>query len=110
MDCQCSNIPSNLKIIRVGDSEVGLFDLRKTLRAVYRQGIEDETKIKKELLQRIKEKNSIPQQEEEMYAEALVREYHSFAKTQKPVKKEISQDQMSSGRVSVFLKRIFGKR
>lgn len=109
MGCQCSNIPANLKIIRVGDSEVGLLDLKKILRAVYRQGIEDETKIKKELLQRTKEKNSIPQQEEGMYAEALLREYRSFARTQKPVKKHTFQDKKNPGRVRNFLKRIFGK-
>jgi len=29
--CQCSNIPTNLKIIRVGDSEVDLLDLKRNL-------------------------------------------------------------------------------
>lgn len=109
MGCQCSNIPTNLKIIRVGDSEVGLLDLKKILREVFRLGIEDEITLKKELLQRIKEKNSVPHQEEGMYAEALLREYRSFARTQQPVKKQISQDKKSPGRVRYFLERILGK-
>ena len=35
MSCQCSNIPQNLKIIKVGNSEVGIFELRKVLRKIY---------------------------------------------------------------------------
>jgi len=110
MGCQCSNIPSNLKIIQVGDSEVGLFDLRKTLKAVYRLGIEDETALKKELLQRIKEKNSISPGHEDIYTEALLREYRSFAKTQRPLPKPSVQAKKKSGKSRGFFKNIFIKR
>lgn len=114
MGCQCSNIPANLKIIRVGDSEVGLFDLRKTLSAVYRLEIEDETDLKKELLQRIlqriKEKNSVSPEREDIYAEALLREHRSFAKTQRPLPKQSVQAKKKSDKSRDFFKNIFSKR
>jgi len=40
MGCQCSNIPQNLKIIKVGDGEVGIFELRKVLRKIYQAKIQ----------------------------------------------------------------------
>jgi len=30
MECTCSKVPSNVKIIKVGESEVGIIDLRKS--------------------------------------------------------------------------------
>jgi len=110
MGCQCSNLPSNLKIIRVSDSEVGLFDLRETLRAVYLLGIEDEPALKKELLQRIKLKNSISPGHEDIYIEALLREYLSFAKTQRPLPKQSVPAKKMSGKSRGFFKNIFSRR
>jgi len=110
MGYQCSNIPSNLKIIHVGDSEVGLFNLRKILRDVCHLGIEDETALKKELLQKIKEKNSISREREDLYAEALLREYRSFAQTQRPIQKQTSQGKGHPSKANGFFKRIFRKR
>jgi hypothetical protein len=109
MGCQCSNIPPDLMIIQVGESEVGLLDLRKRLRAVYLLGIENETALKKELLQRLKEKNSIFRERKEQYREALLREYRFFAKSQRPIQKQITQDEKSPNRVIRFIKIIFGK-
>lgn len=50
MKCTCSMMPSNIKIIKVGDSEVGIIDLRKILSEVYFLGMEDERALKDELL------------------------------------------------------------
>jgi hypothetical protein len=57
LGCQCSNIPSNIKIIKVGDSEVGIVDLMKIIRQTYFKRIENESALKEELVRRVKEKN-----------------------------------------------------
>jgi len=41
--CQCSNIPSYVKIIKVGNSKVGIVDLMKILRQTYFKRIENES-------------------------------------------------------------------
>jgi hypothetical protein len=49
MECQCSKIPRNVRIIKVGDSEVGIIDLEKILRRVYLLKIKNESVLKEEI-------------------------------------------------------------
>lgn len=108
MRCTCSMIPPDLKIIKVGDSEVGIHDLRKILRKVYLLEIREESALKEELLKRVSEKNYIPESRKELYAEALLREYKDFANRQWPVKK--SQESINKNRKKnslSFFKRLF---
>ncbi len=35
MKCTCSMLPSNVRIVKVGDGDVGIVDLEKTVREVY---------------------------------------------------------------------------
>lgn len=60
MNCVCSKIPPSIRIIRVGDSEVGLMDLPKIFREVYFLKIEPESALKEELLKTVKAKNHVP--------------------------------------------------
>jgi hypothetical protein len=107
MGCQCSNIPQNIKIIKVGDSEVGIFGLRKILRKIYLLNIEDEEALKRELLSRIKEKNHVSEERRGLYEEALLREYRAYAQTQRPIQKnDGSQENRHTESIS-FFKRIF---
>ena len=78
MKCSCSMMPSNVKIIKVGDSEVGIIDLEKTMREVYFLKIGDEDAVKAKLLEKIKTSNFIPPARELLYSEALLREYRSY--------------------------------
>lgn len=109
MGCRCSNIPPNLTIIQVGESEVGLLDLKKTLRAVALLGIEDETDLKNELLRRLKEKNAVSPEREALYGDALLREYRSFARSQRPVQKRIAEGERKPRGIRRFLGGIFGE-
>jgi hypothetical protein len=68
-------------IIKVGDFEAGITGLETTLRNVYVTGIVDEEQIKSELLKGVKEfGNYISPGTEEMYQEALLREYEKYSK------------------------------
>lgn len=111
MKCPCSRIPRDLKVIKVGESEVGIHDLRKILREVYRLGIEDDQALKEELLKRVKEKNYISEKREELYAEALMREYRAYARTQwpEPGPRE-SMNKEKEKKIISFWKRLFGAR
>ena len=67
-------------IIKVGDFEAGISRLEETLRRVYAAGIDDEERIKSELLRWVKEfGNYISLGTEEEYKEALLREYKKYA-------------------------------
>lgn len=66
MRCPCSMIPPDFKIIKIGDSEIGIYDLRKILRKVYLLGIEDEQTLKDELLRRVKERNYISKDRQDL--------------------------------------------
>lgn len=81
MKCPCSMMPSNVKIIKVGDSNVGIIDLEKTFREVYFLKIEDEAAAREKLLEKIKANNFIPADRENLYSEALLREYRSYVET-----------------------------
>ena len=108
MKCTCSLKPSNLKIIKVGNGEVGIIDLRKILTEVYLLGIEDEPVLKEELLKRVKEKNYIPKGKEELYAEALWREYRSFSEVQERFSKPNRENKRKTKESRSFLKKLFG--
>ena len=71
-------MPSNVKVIKVGDSDVGIVDLKKTFREIYFLEIEDEGELRERLLAKVKTNNFIPAEKEYLYAEALLREYRSF--------------------------------
>lgn len=61
--------------IRVGKHVVGIISLRKILTDVQELSLEDETRVKEELLRRVKEANYVPELAEAEYREALYREY-----------------------------------
>jgi hypothetical protein len=107
MKCTCSRVPSNVRIIKVGDSEVGTIDLRKVLRQAYRLQFEDESLLKEELLRRVKEKNHIEETWLNLYEEALLLEYHAYAQTQRPIKQNNDNQKLQSPGTVSFLKRIF---
>jgi hypothetical protein len=83
MECQCSKIPPNVRIIKIGGSEVGIIDLEKILRRVYLLKINDESVLREELFKRIKEKNYIPEDIKDQYAEAFFMEYLALMGSQK---------------------------
>jgi hypothetical protein len=102
-------MPSNVKIIKVGDSEVGIIDLMKILREVYLLGLEDELPLKEELVRRAREKNYISEKGLDLYAEALWREYRSFAEAQWPVKKAQKKEvKQKENKITSLFKRLFG--
>ncbi len=80
-------VPPNVKIIKVGETEVGIIDLVKTIKEVYFLKIEDEARIKEKLLEKVKANNSIPPDRESLYGEALLREYFSYVERRFGVKK-----------------------
>lgn len=66
MSCTCSLKPANLKIIRIGESEVGFIGLEKSFRQVYFLKVEDEAKLREKLMEKIKENNFIPPKEKSL--------------------------------------------
>lgn len=81
MGCQCANVPANVKVIRVGESDIGLVDLDSIIRGVFFRKIGDEASLKEELFRKVREKNWIPEDRKDAYAEALLREYHVYARS-----------------------------
>jgi len=77
-ECKCGKIPANIKIIKIGESEVGIPDLQQIMRDVYFKKLSSESRLKEELLNRVAEKIFIPQERREMYASALFEEYSRF--------------------------------
>jgi hypothetical protein len=69
------------KIIKIGDTQVGLTGLETAFRNVFELKIQDDEIIKNELLSQIIEfGNYITQSRESDYKEALLREYKIFCK------------------------------
>lgn len=87
MRCTCSMMPSNVRIIKVGGSDVGIVDLEKIIREVYFLKIEDEAAVREKLLEKIKANNFIPADRQNLYSEALLREYGSYVETRRRGKK-----------------------
>jgi len=77
-ECKCGKIPANIKVIKIGESEVGIPDLQRIMRDVYFNKLSSESRIKEELLNRVAEKIFIPEERKEMYASALFEEYGRF--------------------------------
>jgi len=88
MGCQCSKIPANIRIIQVGESEVGIIDLDKIIREIYFQRLQDEAHLKEELFGRVREKNWIPEDRKKDYTEALFREYLAYAGSRQPARRQ----------------------
>jgi hypothetical protein len=77
-ECKCGKIPANIKVIKIGESEVGIPDLQRIMRDVYFNKLSSESRIKEEILNRVAEKIFIPEERKEMYASALFEEYGRF--------------------------------
>jgi len=105
-------MPSNIKIIKVGGSEVGIVDLEKTFREVYFLKIEDEAAVREKLLEKIKANNFIPADRENLYGEALLREYRFHIETRYRGKKVSPQPagQSSPGFLNFLRSLARGKR
>ncbi len=69
---------SEIEQIRVGTCMVGITSLREILRDVQMLSLEDEIRVKEELLKRVKEANYVPESAEAEYRKALYREYRRF--------------------------------
>ncbi|MGQ9471698.1 MAG: hypothetical protein ACUVR0_08420 [Candidatus Aminicenantales bacterium] len=109
MSCTCSLKPANLKIIRVGESEVGFIGLEKSFRQVYFLKIEDEVKLREKIMEKIKENNFIPPEREVSYGEALLREYHSYVERRFGAKKVWPQPRKQTSRWFLQFLRKFGR-
>jgi len=77
-ECKCGKVPANIKIIKIGASEVGIPDLQRIMRDVYFKKLSSESRLKEELLKLVAEKIFIPEERREMYASALFEEYSRF--------------------------------
>lgn len=74
--------------INIGGLSVGLIDVDKILEEVKSFGINDDERLKKELLHRVKQKNYVPESREEEYKRALLREYKKFIGEEIPEEEE----------------------
>ncbi|RPJ50427.1 MAG: NAC family transcription factor [Methanobacteriota archaeon] len=77
----CGGIPPDeikVRKILVDGKEVGIDQLDVVLAGVKRLGLTDDARIAEELVKRVQVFNYIPSKKREMYAAALLREYHSF--------------------------------
>ena len=61
--------------LSVGGKDVGISCLDDVMNEVLSLNIEDDAEIKRELLNRIKERDYVPPKAEEEYSEALLNEY-----------------------------------
>lgn len=99
MGCQCSNVPANVRIIRVDESEVGIIDLENIIRGAYFLKLRDEALLKEELFRRVREKNWIPEDRKEVYAEALFREYLAYAGSHQSLRQAEKRKTGGAGRI-----------
>ncbi|MBC7334758.1 MAG: hypothetical protein H5U01_00585 [Clostridia bacterium] len=77
MGCGCCGPIPGVRVIEVKGDQVGLLGLDEILAEVRRLGLEDEDRIKDELLARIKQRNYVTPGYEPAYREALWREYQA---------------------------------
>lgn len=106
MGCQCANIPANVRIIKVGESEVGIIDLENIIRGAYFLKLRDEALLKEELFRRVREKNGIPEDRKELYTEALFREYLAYAGSHQSTRQAEKRTAGGAGRLRSFLKSV----
>lgn len=79
--CSCQG--DRIRKINVDGTMIGVVGLDELFFQVYISGIEDEDKLKEELLKGAKGKNYIPERAEESYKKALFEEYKRFLQSQK---------------------------
>lgn len=84
MKCQCSRLPAELKITKVGNTEVGLLHLERIFRQVYFSPLKEEAKLKDEILKQVKIYNYVPPEHQEAYRQALWEEYQKYVAKRKP--------------------------
>jgi len=70
----------DIRQIIIGGNLTGLAHLDDTLQEVYEMKIQEEKKLKKELLERVKIYNYVAPGAEEKYEQALFEEYQRFCK------------------------------
>ena len=70
----------DIRQIIIGGNLTGLAHLDDTLQEVYEMKIQDENKLIKELLERVKIYNYVAPGSEEKYEQALFKEYQRFCK------------------------------
>jgi len=70
--------PGSTRKIKIGGFDIGVVDLDNILMDVYSLGLEDDEKIKAEILKRAKGKNYISESRELHYSNALMSEYKKF--------------------------------
>jgi len=95
-ECKCGKIPGNIRIIKIGESEVGIPDLQRIMRDVYFKKLSSESRLKEELLNRVAEKIFIPEERREMYVSALFEEYSRFVLRWEKRGKEKAEEQEKS--------------
>jgi NAD-dependent dihydropyrimidine dehydrogenase PreA subunit len=74
--------PSSYRQIRVGEFSVGMTGLDETFAALYEAGCEPKATTAELLLDSARQQNYIPATAEDVYAEALLREYRVFYQQQ----------------------------
>jgi hypothetical protein len=78
--CCPASAMRDIRQLIVGGNLTGLVHLDDTLQEVYEMKIQDEKKLKKELLERVKIHNYVAPGAEEKYEQALFEEYQIFCK------------------------------
>jgi len=76
--CCPASAMREIRQLIIGGNLTGLAHLDETLQEVYRMKIQDEKKLKKELLERVKIYNYVAPGVEEKYEQALFEEYQKF--------------------------------
>jgi hypothetical protein len=73
--CPCMDPNALPRRIRLGISDVGIVGLTEIMKVAHELGLSDEFEIKKELLEKVRKRNWVPEEAQDKYAEALYREY-----------------------------------
>jgi len=78
--CCPASAMKEIRQLIIGGNLTGLAHLDETLQEVYEMKIQDEKKLKKELLEQVKIYNYVAPGAEEKYEQALFEEYQIFCK------------------------------
>ena len=78
--CCPASAMRDIRQLIIGGNLTGLAHLDETLQEVYEMKIQDERKLKKELLELVKIYNYVAPGAEEKYMQALFEEYQRFCK------------------------------